>query len=133
MIPEIEVVINTDFGGFRLDEEMALWLIENKNWKVAKYSSEDYDPNGDHDLVDLNGPYIIPKEDNIAFRTNKDLIECIKYFKDKYKLADYVQRLEIEKHGGKVFDLKVVKIVIGISIDDYYDGKERVVITSREL
>jgi hypothetical protein len=33
---ELEAVINVEYGGFSLSDEMALWLVENKNWKRAE-------------------------------------------------------------------------------------------------
>src|SRR5687767_190673 len=78
IIKEIEIVINVDYGGFSLTEEMANWLAKNKNWQVA------HNPKGKidgFDLVGVHGSYYPGgkwKDREIEFRMSEDLIDCVK-------------------------------------------------------
>jgi hypothetical protein len=120
---EIELVLNTDFGGFHFDNEMASWLKQNRNWTIL--SEKEYDYKIKHPittLVEMTGGYFYsPSRDNIELRSNKDLIECVKFLKNKHKDDVYP-----ESYYGYIHDLSIKKVKINIEIEDYYDGKERI-------
>ena len=118
IIHEFEIVVNVEFDGFRLDTEMAMWLVENKGWTIT----QDWEPTKEYDLIDCKGNYFQPtnKYKKIEFRMNPDLIECVKELQKKYKSMNFLER---QKYG--VCDLNV-------EVQDVHDGKEEVVVTSDE-
>jgi hypothetical protein len=122
---ELEAVINVEYGGFSLSDEMALWLVENKKWKLLSNKEYDYKLKYPIEtLLDLfKDMHIHPHmNDEIEFRSNKDLIECVRHFKALHKNDEYP-----ESYYGKIHTLRIEKIKINVEIDDYYDGKERIV------
>jgi hypothetical protein len=50
---ELEVVLHRKYGGFHIDTEMALWLIENRGWTVVKESAYDYNQKAEWPLTYL--------------------------------------------------------------------------------
>ena len=130
-IPEIELVINTDFGGFRFNTEMALWLIENRQWKVLKDKEYDYSQKDKYSINTLvegigSDYYYHPGDDKLELRSNKDLIDCVRELKKKHENDEYP-----EKYYGHIHSLSIVKVAVELSIENYYDGKERVNCYSR--
>jgi hypothetical protein len=128
VIAEIEVVLHTNYGGFHVDTEMALWLMENKGWKII----EENNPLGNYYGKESEFPinwlkdsphdyFFNPNYSSLKFRTNPDLIECVKTLKELHKNDVYPMSRERYIHS-----LKVVKIKIHASVEDYYDGKERI-------
>ena len=130
-IPEIEVVINSEYGGFSLDQYMADWLVENKGWSIVDYYNDVKQKDDKFDLYRMGGGTFYPKNEvDIDFRTNKDLIECVKFFQDKYKNLTYSERNKMYSDCRcKFFDLKIEKVKITIEIDDYHDGKEKICVS----
>jgi hypothetical protein len=122
IVKEFEIVVNSDFGGFHLDTEMALWLMEHKHWRVTeddnKFETDKYD------LVGL-GDYFWPtkKYNETEFRMNADLIECIRTLKKKYQGLSYYER---KKSGAKVLDLALSRVQVHVEVQDECDGKETV-------
>ena len=122
IVKEFEIVVNGAYGGFGLDTEMALWLMEHKHWRVTeddnKFETDKYD------LVGL-GEYFWPtkKYDDTEFRMNPDLLECVKTLKKKYEKLSYYER---NKSGAKVLDLAISKVQVHIQVKDVHDGKEEV-------
>ncbi len=121
---EIEVVINDDYGGFSFDTEMALWLMENKGWVIEKsYEKKDYPLNC---LIESGLDYFYtPHRESIALRTHPDLIECVKTLKKFHENDSYQQKRE-----GHIHSLAIKKVSINLEIDEYHDGKERVIVKS---
>lgn len=120
---EIEAVLNTSFGGFSLNEEMAQWLVENKKWTILNpndYSyKETYPVN--YLLKTGNDNYYSPTfNESLELRSHPDLIECVKSLQTLHENDSFQ-----EKYYGKIFSLKVKKVKINIEIEDYHDGKER--------
>ncbi len=110
LITTIEAVIHKDFGGFYVNTEMALWLLENKNWNIEEefHQSSDMFHHKTHDF---------------SFRCNPDLIECVRTLKMAHKDDDYTQ-----KRLNVIHRLEIVKIDVYAEIEDYYDGKEKITI-----
>lgn len=122
---DLEAVINVEFGGFSLSDEMALWLMEEKGWTILDNKEYDYKKKYPVEtLLDVGGNMNIHPDlnDDIKFRSNKDLIECVRHFKVLHKNDEYP-----ESYYGKIHDFRVEKIEIKVEIDDYHDGKERIV------
>lgn len=122
---ELEAVINIDFGGFSLSDEMALWLLENKSWTILDNKEYDYKKKYPVEtLLDLGGDMNIHPDLNsdIKFRSNKDLIECVRYFKKVHEDDKYP-----ESYYGKIHSLSIKSLKFSVEIEDYYDGKEKIV------
>lgn len=134
IVKTLEVVINTEYGGFSLTKEMAEWLQKEKSWKICAdkdldlNSKEKYDAaNREFDLIGWGSYYReTDKWNKIEFRTNAALIECIKFFKKKYKTASYTQRMH-NADISAVCSLKIEVVNISLQIEDYDDGKEKIV------
>ena len=117
----IEVVLNNSFGGFSLNEEMATWLVRNKGWVVLNDKEYDYrEKYSIETLLHMFGSYVAPYPNNnsFEFRSNKDLIECVRFFK----------KLHENKFKERVNSLKIEKLDTQFSIEDYHDGYEKVVV-----
>jgi hypothetical protein len=122
---EMEVVLHRKYGGFHIDTEMALWLMENRGWKVVKESEYDYNKKGDWPLNYLvegfSDWYYHPRSESLAFRTQKDLIDCVRALHEVHKDDSYP-----ESYYGHIHGLKVVKVKVFAEVEDYDDGHERV-------
>lgn len=120
---DLELVLNTQFGGFHFDTEMALWLIENRNWVVL--SEKEYDYKKEYPintLTEVMGDYYYsPHKDTIELRSNKDLIDCVRFLKEKHKDDVYP-----EKYYGHIHSLSVKRVKVRVEIEDYHDGKEKI-------
>ena len=119
LICEREVVINARYGGFHLDTEMAIWLMENKNWVVGK----------NKDLEDCGFDYYMPPQntDEIAFRMNPDLIECVCALKEIHKNDVYP-----DSYYGHIHTLKIEKVKVYIGVENVNDGKEKITCWTEE-
>ena len=117
IIFEKEVVIHVTYGGFHFNDEMALWLMENRNWKIGKEDKKEFD------LYDYSNDYLFltGNRDNREFRDNQDLIDCVKALKELHKNDDYMARQNSHING-----LAVVKVKVHLEIEDVYDGVEKV-------
>lgn len=108
----IEVVLNVEYGGFHLDDEMVDYLCNNC-----------YFMRGHFDSVSKNWWVLKPyeKTDSFDFRSSVGLVNCVRELQNKYDNCEYNCR------DHKVHDLKIVEVdPPEYHIVDYYDGKERV-------
>lgn len=125
VVANIEIVINVTFGGFSIDTEMALWLIEHRGWVSKKEDAYDYTAKDQWPLTHLieSGSSWIysPHSDSMAFRMHKDIIDCVQALQEQYKDDGYQERRTRHVHH-----LKVIKAALHIDVEDYHDGKERV-------
>lgn len=120
--PELELVIHVSYGGFHLDTEMALWLLE-RGWNIV--TQKEYEQNYPkkypiNTLHDLYGMFC-PMDDTIEFRSHPDLIECVRALQKLHEDDDWPERRQVYVHR-----LQVVKVKINVEIEDYNDGYERV-------
>lgn len=116
----LEVVIHTQYGGFHIDTEMALWLMENKGWKIGRHE----DPSVDLvecDIADYYYPQNPIKTNDIGFRSHPDLVECVKTLQQLHKNDDWTERKRTY-----VNNLSVVDIFAKIEIYHVFDGIETV-------
>lgn len=122
---ELEVVLHRKYGGFHIDTEMALWLMENRGWTVVKESQYDYKQKAEWPLTYLvesgSDWHYHPTSESLAFRSQKDLIDCVRALQLLHENDSYMERTY-----GHIFGLDVVKIKVFASIEDYNDGHERV-------
>jgi hypothetical protein len=119
-IATVEVVIHTDYGGFHINTEMALWLMENRNWKIA--SKDMWDKTEGFQLIESLGDYFYPtREFENAIRTNKDFIDCVRAIKKLHEDDEYP-----ESYYGYIHKLSIVNLKVNLDIENYHDGKERV-------
>jgi hypothetical protein len=131
IVKEVEIVINCDFGGFSLDTEMAIWLMEMKGWTVTEEPSmsetDHYDLFGMGDFFWPTAKHTDGGNDrcDTSFRMNPDLIECVKALQDKYKELLVWQRLNL-KPDHKVLSLGIAKLRFHVDVVNEYDGKEEV-------
>ena len=112
----IELVLHTDYGGFHIDDEIALWLMENRGWTISKKVEDD-----GTDLYEYSSDYFVTrkhKSSSVELRSNPDLIDCVRELQKLHKDDDFR-----EKHYGYIHKLRVVKIEVKISIEDYHDGR----------
>lgn len=106
MYPNIKktfsVVINTDYGGFRLSDEAQLRIAARKGLEL------EYSDNGR--FLKLKGEKY-KGIDDICQRDDPDLVAVVR---------------EMGKAASTVYsDLEVVDVTVEVNIDEY-DGKERV-------
>lgn len=132
---ELKVVLNKTYGGFGVDEEMSLWLHENKNWKLLPESDYNYKEKYTNTIVEGQfGMYLPNDSRDLTLRQNPDLIECVETLRRQYedKENDYSysewRRLE---NTHKCLQLEVIKIKLSFEIDDY-DGIETMSVTGYE-
>jgi hypothetical protein len=113
-----KIVINTQFGGFSLDLEMANWLVKNKNWIITDDAESQ-----EHDLIVVGMNYFYPsnKYQDIQFRMLPDFIECVEFLQQKHKNISYINR-----YRHQVLNLSIVKFDIDLTVEDIYDGKEAI-------
>lgn len=122
---ETEIVLHTDFGGFSFDDEMALWLFENRGWISIKHDDYDYKKKAElpiTTLIDM-GHDMHCGVDNESFklRTHKDVIDCVRAIKERHK--DDPSNVSYHSHIRK---LSIRRISIVVGLENYYDGRERV-------
>jgi hypothetical protein len=123
---EIEIVLHRKYGGFSIDTEMALWLWEHRGWSIVKESKYDYHKKAEWPLNYLvessfSDWYYHPRSESIEFRSQKDLIDCVRAVKAAHKDDKYP-----ESYYGHIQGLAVVKVKVFASVEDYDDGHERV-------
>lgn len=124
-IKTIQIVLNVEFGGFSLDDEMVLWLAEHKGWTYA----EGYDKNEFVDLVGMHGHWVASaKYKNDELRTHPDLIECVKTLQAKYEDLPFS-----EKHYHHIYNFAIEEIEVHVDVVEYHDGKERIEVRYKEI
>lgn len=121
----MKFVINGCFGGFGLSKAAIKWLMENKGWKVAdhvdpsklyyndckKLLEEGYHfYNYKSSYEPLNGPTFLASTNDLEFRSNPDIVECVEVLGKKADgdfaslevvEADYpIEQLEIDEYDG---------------------------------
>ena len=120
------MVLNTDYGGFSINTEMALWLSENREWNVISEKEYNYKKKDEYPIttiVDMRGDYFYsPCGDTIEFRSNKDLIDCVRAVKLAHENDSFP-----ESRYGHINKLNIIKVGTLLEIEDYHDGKERVI------
>ncbi len=102
-----KIVINTEFGGFYITEEMQKWLKDKKGWSDK----------------DLTYPY------DTELRTHPHLVECVETLqrKHKKKIKDMsYSNAQDYRSDHRILDLDVVEIDVHLNVVDVYDGKEKV-------
>lgn len=123
---EICLVLNSKFGGFSLNDEMALWLKKERGWTIINSNEYSYENKDSYDvttLLKLLGGMYISATDNssIKFRSHQDLIDCVLHFRKVHENDTYP-----DSHYHKIHDFEIVKATYQLSIENYYDGKEKV-------
>lgn len=122
---EIDVLINSSFGGFSLNDEIALWLQENRGWEII--SRKDYDSTKNYpikSLLDWHHEYILfpnKEMDDLTMRSHPDIIEAYKAIKKLHEHDDYP-----EKYYGTIHNFSIKRVSVYIDIENYYDGKEKI-------
>jgi len=124
-VVEVEAVLNARYGGFSINTEMALWLMEKRGWLITNdydYQKKDYPINMLFEQkVGLKDYYYSPNHDNVEFRSHKDLIDCIKELQEKHKDDPYP-----ESYYGHIQGLKIVTVKVHLEVEDCHDGKEKI-------
>ena len=122
IIKEFEIVVNEEYGGFHLDAEMALWLMEQKHWRVTE-NDNDFETT-EYDLVGMKDCFWPTKKyGETEFRMHADLLECVKELKKKYEAMSYLER---KRSNAKVLDFRIVTTQVNIEVEDIDDGIEQV-------
>lgn len=118
-----DVVLNREFGGFGISQEMALWLVSNKNWPVVDMDDFDWNNQEKYPINCLiiwdNKKYSTVHDRNIEFRSHPDLIECVKAIQELHKNDEFA-------NSDKIHDLHIQNVKVDLDVDDYHDGKEAV-------
>lgn len=60
------------------------------------------------------------KSDTMEFRSNRDLIDCVRAIQKLHENDEYP-----ESYYGHIHKLRVKKVKVHIDIEDYHDGQER--------
>lgn len=121
-----EFVIHSSYGGFRVSLDMAMWLVENRGWKVVSKSEWDYDTKLPVcDLIDYGGDHFSPpsENDSTTFRSNPDLIACVLAIQAAHADDSFTDRYYRYENG-----LRIVKMYAEVGIENYNDGHERVTV-----
>ncbi len=121
---ELEVVIHDNYGGFSVDDEMALWLIENRGWTLLAENQYDYKKESElplTTLVDFHFSNYSPHQHKIEFRSHLDLLDCVRAIKKLHEDDDYPDSIY-----GHIHSLSIKKIKVHVGVEDYHDGKERI-------
>ncbi len=113
------LVLNVKFGGFGLDKEMADWLIANRGWRLV--NDDCAEPKTLIHTYDRYDPAWLGRND-IEFRSNPDLVDCVRELQ-KIKGTYSEDRLRC------VHNLKIQTVDVEISVNDYHDGKEEIVVS----
>jgi len=121
---DLEIVLHTDYGGFCLNDEMALWLVENRGWVIRKNAEYNYKEKNNWPFLhliddDFDGIISSPHMDDLKFRSHPDLVSCVKALKELHKNDTYAQRCLIHR-------LTIVKLSVFAEIERYNDGHERI-------
>lgn len=122
---ELELVINTEFGGFSLSDEMASWLVENRNWTLVTNKEYNYKKQYPLEtlLIACKDMNVHPNDNsNIEFRSHKDLLDCVRHFKIVHENDKYP-----DSYYGHIHELEIEKFKVRVEIEEYHDGKERVI------
>jgi hypothetical protein len=94
-IAEFKIVLNRNYGGFSITEEMFDWLVQNKGWK-------DYPAYGDDEV-----------------RRNPDLIECVRAVQKAHENDSWS-----EQRYNQIFALRIFDVTVNLEIEDVHDGME---------
>ena len=121
---KLKLVLNTDYGGFSATKEMVDWL-KAKGWTIIPeknyYSSEKKYPLTT--IISGSGYNSFVHYYDIQLRSHPDLIECVRTLQKLHENDTWT-----EQRQNGIYDLSIVEVDISIEIEDYHDGKERVVI-----
>lgn len=119
---EMETVIHVEYGGFTIDTEMAVWLMENRGWSIKK-EFENKDNNIFTCLIESTfaDDYYHINMNSIQFRSHPDILDCVREIKKNHINDVYPDSLY-----GYIHNLKIVKLSFYAEIENYYDGKEKI-------
>lgn len=118
-VTKFKIVLNKEFGGFHLTEEMVNWLCTCREWPRSAFS------NVSNDMYYLTGGH----DNSIYFRTGIDLISCVEYLQHTHIHATSSDR----RSCYVCSQLKVCQYEVEYSIEDYHDGKERLNFYGKEI
>lgn len=118
-ITTIELVINTEYGGFSYNQEIAEWLKNKRKWKIIT-EKELGDEHPLTTIIKLGSNHYATYKDCIELRMHKDLVNCIRELKEKHEDDDFTI------HHNQLDSLEIKTVSIFLDIEDYHDGKERV-------
>ena len=126
---EIEVVINGDYGGFRIIPEIGDYLVNKKNWKVIPETEIANKKNYPIETLiksEVFGYWPVCDDDDIKLRSHKDLIEAVRSLKDEYnKQKNDGTEKDNSFYYAPIKSFRIEKVQISIEIENYYDGKEK--------
>lgn len=120
---KITLVLNTDYGGFSLDTEMAEWLRDNRGWSLLNHEFDGRCTDGTLKKAlsrIMSNIYYHPEQHSIEFRSNQDLIDCVRELREKRANSTFN-----EWHYSHIKCLEVVEANVNFSVNNYHDGKER--------
>lgn len=122
---KITLVLNVDYGGFSCDKEMAEWLRDNRGWSLLNKDHE-FDGRCSDGTIKktlsriMSNMYYHPDQHSIEFRSNQDLIDCVRELREKRANGTFNKW-----HYSHIKNLQVVEADVRFSIDNYHDGKEK--------
>jgi hypothetical protein len=116
---EFEVLINSNFGGFSIPNEIVLWLHKNKGWELPAKNGKD---NSKFSSMYNNESYL--KDKSIKSRSDPELIEAYKVCKTEWNKREKSHK---DKYYSQMSSLKLVKVIANFDVEDYYDGKEKII------
>lgn len=119
IIHEVEIVLHKDYGGFRIDGEMAQWLFENAGWVLSDEYSTNMPPKH---LYKYSDDYYCGQDvSSVSFRTQPELINCVRVLLEKHKATK-------NNYSNKpyIHNLVIEKVQIHLDIEEYHDGKEKI-------
>jgi hypothetical protein len=129
---EKELVIHDNYGGFHLNKEMAIWLVENRNWITTNNHDKDLPLN--YIFYDNYDYFYRTGYDTIFFISQKDLCDCVKDIQNKYIQKKYSDsNSSFTDKYNYIFSLKVIKIKINVFIESYNDGHEKICCDYQEI
>lgn len=127
----MQLVLNTEYGGFYFNQEMTDWLQKNRNWTIVKQQDYNYENKNNYPLTTLTGSndyFYTPKDmDDIEIRSHKDLIDCVKELKKLHENDKYP-----EKFYGHIHALKIITVKTKLVIQNYHNGKEKISVELQE-
>lgn len=119
---DFEIAINRSYGGFSIDKEMADYLIE-KGWKTTT------DPRNRDDKtifqINSNDKWVALANDSVVTRSDPIFLDCVRFFQDKYKDLDWIQK---DRHNSCALKIKIVNVTASVEVEQYNDGHERVIV-----
>jgi len=122
---KITLVLHVGYGGFNLDKEMVDWLVENRGWSIIdhKDTSSKNAETFNKTIINFHGGswYSHPNQDQIEFRSNQDLIDCVRAIRKKHENDSFS-----EWYYSHIKQMAIVEIDIQPQIVNYSDGHERV-------